>query len=299
MKYTKVQSIIAVGVIYFAAIIIGYQSTFLVVSDSLLVKAAAADLVGTIIIFFFSFILKNSSVYDPYWSVVPVSLALYWIVETGALDQIMLTNIVLVFLGIIIWSIRLTYNWVSGWAGLQHEDWRYISMRTKTGKFYWPVSFLGIHLFPTVVVFLGCLPVYYIIQFQQPIQWTGLVVFALLLGAVAFEGIADKQMRKHRSFNNQNNTPDNNLEKGLWAWSRHPNYFGEIIFWVSVYLFHLIQGGNPFWTVAGVVAMIFLFNVISVPMMEKKLMKLKPGYLNYKKRVSKIIPLPPGKGRRN
>ena len=294
MKYTKVVSIIAVGTIYFVAIIIAYHSTFLIVSDSLLLKAVVADLVGTTIVFFFSFILNNSSVYDPYWSVAPVFLTFYWMIEMGSMDTIMSSNIILLLLGVTIWSIRLTYNWISGWAGLQHEDWRYISMRNKTGKFYWPVSFLGIHLFPTVAVFLGCLPVYFIIKSPHPIEWTGLVVFALLLGAVAYEGLADKEMRHHRGLNRQKNAVGNNLEKGLWAWSRHPNYFGEIIFWVSIYLFHLIQGGAPFWTVAGVLTMIFLFNMISIPMMEKRLLKQKTGYKNYRKHVSKIIPLPPG-----
>ena len=150
-------------------------------------------------------------------------------------------------------------------------------------------------MIPTVVIFLGCLPVYFILKTPQPIQFGDFLVFALLLVAVAFEGNADSQMRHHRSCNKQNNTPDKNIETGLWAWSRHPNYFGEIIFWVTIYLFLLIRGDHTIWAGSGVVAMLFLFNVISIPMMEKRLLDQKPQYKNYKKRVSKIIPLPPGK----
>ena len=100
------------------------------------------------IIFAFSMRWNNGSVYDPYWSVVPPLIALYWIAQRGRtprpLRQVVVT--VLVFL----WGIRLTYNWARGWPGLHHEDWRYVDLYKTAPMPKWAISFLGIHFFPTV-----------------------------------------------------------------------------------------------------------------------------------------------------
>jgi steroid 5-alpha reductase family enzyme len=93
---------------------------------------AVADLVGTVVIFGFSVYKNNSSVYDAYWSVAPVLIAVYWLASsvgpalTGAgLRQVAVMALVLV------WSTRLTLNWAVRWRGMEHEDWRYVDLRGK------------------------------------------------------------------------------------------------------------------------------------------------------------------------
>ena len=66
----------------------------------------------------------------------------------------------LVFAVIALWGARLTYNWMRGWTGLSHEDWRYVKLRGQSGSLYWLVSLVGLHMMPTLWVFGGLLPVY-------------------------------------------------------------------------------------------------------------------------------------------
>src|SRR5690606_29437298 len=114
--------------------------------------AAAASLVATVIIFAFSVALSNSSMYDPYWSVAPPALLAYWLTQGELSPRLMLAGTL-----VLLWSLRLTWNFLRGWGGLAHEDWRYPHLRHKTGRAYWLVSFLGIHFFPTVLTFAGSL----------------------------------------------------------------------------------------------------------------------------------------------
>ncbi len=87
-----------------------------------------SDIAATAVVFFFSFLLNNSSVYDPYWSVAPIPIALYFAfrVSPGRIDAVRL-SVVLVLVSV--WGGRLTYNWLRGWRGLAHEDWRYLNIR--------------------------------------------------------------------------------------------------------------------------------------------------------------------------
>ncbi|MEM7677129.1 MAG: DUF1295 domain-containing protein, partial [Myxococcota bacterium] len=85
------------------------------------------------------------------------------------------------------------------------------------------------------------------------------------------------------------------MDRGLWAWSRHPNYFGEISVWFGLLFFGVASGAFETWMVAGVVAMVFLFVVISIPMMEKRQLSTKPAYADYQRRTSMLIPWPPSR----
>jgi steroid 5-alpha reductase family enzyme len=111
-----------------------------------------ADVAATLIVYAFSMRLDNGSVYDPYWSVAPPLIALYWISHASTASG---TRQVLVTALVFAWGIRLTYNWARSWPGLHHEDWRYLDLYAKAPK--WLISLTGVHLFPTIQVFLGCL----------------------------------------------------------------------------------------------------------------------------------------------
>ena len=138
-------------------------------------------------------------------------------------------------------------------------------------------------------MFVGLLPVYVASQIPDPIGLFDIFGLIICLGAVDIEYLADEQLRKFKSNNTVNGA---NMEKGLWSISRHPNYLGEISFWVGLFFFAI---GNNFtehaWTAVGFVLMILLFYFISAPMMEKKLVKTKLDYDKYQKNVSAIFPL--------
>ena len=84
------------------------------------------------------------------------------------------------------------------------------------------------------------------------------------------------------------------LTSGLWAYSRHPNYFGEVLFWWGLYLFALTAAPSYWWTVAGPVLITLLFIFISVPLIEKHMKKRKPDYAVKRQGVSAWIPWFPG-----
>lgn len=250
------------------------------------IKIAIGDFTGTVVIFIYSLILRNSSMYDPYWSVAPVIILMY-LMGTIGIEEI---NIRMIGVSIVViyWGVRLTRNWLKTWPGLRHEDWRYIKLADDTGSFYWLVSFLGIHFFPTAMVFLGCLPLIPIMHSDSPLMWTDIVGLLIALGAIEIERHADNQLR---AFKNEKKPDTPNIcESGLWKYSRHPNYFGEISFWGGIFImaFGLNTSENLVYG-TGLVCIILLFVFISIPMMEKRQMR-KKGYANYRECVSMLVP---------
>lgn len=287
MKKNKAFSYAYVIIAYILAIYAGKVSLENIITGSGLLDMLIADVIATVVIFLFSLMVQNSSLYDPYWSVIPVPIAIYWIQVSPEGNE--LRNM-LMLIAIAVWSFRLTVNWIRTWPDLRHEDWRYGKLAEDSGPLYWVVSFLGIHLFPTLIVFAGLLPVYAASRMADPVGIFDILGLLISLAAVAIEYISDEQLRRFKSGNTVKGA---NMEQGLWAVSRHPNYFGEILFWTGLFFFAI--GGGHFsenaWTGAGFIAMVLLFQFISVPMMEKRLVKTKNGYVEYQKRVSAIIPV--------
>lgn len=275
--------------IYLIAFVAVYLLFYFEVLTPSLINVLIADVIATAIVFIFSVICKNSSVYDPYWSVIPPVIVIYFMAlfpEGNFVRQFIILALVL------FWGIRLTVNWLRGWTGFDHQDWRYTSIKEKTGIMYWPVSFLGIHLMPTLLVFLGCLPLWYAISSTAPLNVFDILAALFTFGAVLIEWIADEQLIRFR----KKGVKSSYFNSGLWSISRHPNYLGEICFWIGLFLFVLsssrlmVQDG--LWTGIGFVSMLLLFYFISVPMMEKRNLERKPEYGEYIKQVSAIFPLP-------
>ena len=122
-------------------------------SGRLWLDALTADGLATLVVFAASRWHHNSSFYDPYWSVLPPYVAGFWVIASdGAGDAV---RAALVLLVVALWAVRLTANWVIGFPGLHHEDWRYPMLRDRAGRWELPVDLLAIHLIPTVQVFLG------------------------------------------------------------------------------------------------------------------------------------------------
>lgn len=246
-----------------------------------------ADLAATIVIFIFSVITRNSSMYDPYWSVAPVPIALYWLAQPGSAGFASPRH-VLIFVLLCLWAIRLTGNWALQWRGLGHEDWRYRDIQRQTGLFYWPVSFLGIHLMPTILVFLGSLALWPTLSDHGAgLNWLDVLAALVTLGAVVIEGMADLQMQR---FRRDANATEQVIPPGLWSVSRHPNYFGEVLFWWGLFLFVPLAYPGFWWTIVGPLLILLLFLGVSVPLMERHLLAGHPTYAEYRRQVSAFFP---------
>lgn len=254
------------------------------------VLVAVGDVVATLVVFAFSLVFRNTSFYDPYWSVAPMVIAPYlWL---GFEGEAVFGRQVLVTVLVWAWGARLTYNWARGWTGLDHEDWRYVDMREKTGAAFQLVNLFGLQMFPTVLVYLGCLPLLgALITGDGPLGPLDAVAALITLGATVIEGLADNQLR---AFVQSGPPKGSVMDRGLWSWSRHPNYFGEISFWCGLALFGFAAGEtDPYLLLSGPVAMILLFVGVSIPMMEKRQGARKPAYADYRRRVSMLVPRPP------
>ena len=249
------------------------------------------DILATLVIFSFSLLFNNSSLYDPYWGLVPPVIMYYWVFHEQTINALTLMQD-LILIMVSFWSIRLTLNWITRWKGIKDEDWRYISYRFKYADKYWLVSLFGIHLFPTVLVFLGCLSVYPALVLHEGtmglMEWIGIGV---IFSGILFESIADLQLRRYDREKARSDFQDT----GLWKYSRHPNYFGEVLFWVGLFLSSTGMERTYWWIVPGPLLMILLFYTVSIPMMDRRMLRRRTGYRDYVKRTSALIPLPPGK----
>lgn len=254
---------------------------------------AIADLTGMVVIFVFSMIFNNSSFYDPYWSVAPIPIAIFLMIYEVTPYEVMLREVVVLVL-VCIWGIRLTYNWATQWKGFSQEDWRYVDFRKKFPKLYWVVSFLGIHLFPTVMVFLSSLSLYVALSAERnAFGLLDVVAVIITLGAIIMEATSDLQLRQFKT--RKDRKKGDIMSDGLWAYSRHPNYFGEVMFWFGLFLFAISANPSYWWVIIGPLTMASLFLFISIPMMEKHLIRKKPHYEEHKKRVSPFFPWFPNK----
>lgn len=256
-------------------------------TDKLWLDTLIADLIATLVIFAFSRAYKNSSFYDAYWSVIPPAIFIYWWVETDAEGA----RLWLALLVIAAWAIRLTGNWIFNWPGMHHEDWRYPMLKEQAGKREAIVDFTAIHLFPTLVVFAALTPTYVVVtNTDREVGWLDIVATIVGLGAVAIELVADLQLLRFVN----DRKPGQVMDRGLWDWSRHPNYFGEVTFWVSLALFGLAASASDgWWIFGGAIAMLAMFMFASIPMMEKRSLERRPDYQDVIDRVSVFLPLPP------
>ena len=264
---SRARSLALVTLAYVVALLAGALTLALAPIDGPLARTFAADVVATLVIYGFSFRYDNSSFYDAYWSVIPIAIALYWM--TIAQDGVPVARTAAVLAVVTVWGTRLTFNWARGWTGLEHEDWRYVDFRAHGPRRYWLISLAALHFFPTLIVFAGLAALY------PALTTAGRAVgpldaLALAVGVVgiAFEWIADEQLR---AFVTGSRKAGETLRRGLWRYSRHPNYLGEILVWWSLFLFGMAADSS--WgarAVAAPLAMTAMFVLITIPMLEKR-----------------------------
>jgi len=252
--------------------------------------AFVADLAATFVIFAFSRGLKCSSMYDAYWSVAPIVIVFYWVFHAEQGIHPVRAGAVL-FL-VTWWGVRLTYNWARGWPGLHHTDWRYEETKAKAPKLWFLSDLFGIHLFPTVEVFFALSGAWVaLVVGDQPLSWLDAVALIVTAGAITIEMVADEQLRAFSKVKK----PGEVINTGLWKYSRHPNYFGELSFWWGLYLFGLAADPSYVWTIAGPLAMTAMFLGVSIPWMDRRSCDRRPDYAEHMKRVSGLVPWFPKK----
>jgi steroid 5-alpha reductase family enzyme len=239
-----------------------------------------ADVSATIVVFIFSLIFKNASVYDPYWSVQPIVIVLGLFVTHNITIPRLLATI-----AVCLWGVRLTANWAYTFGSLNHQDWRYTMLKEKTGVFYPLINFVGIHMVPTLVVFLCSLPLIFLFENNNYTNIGTILFFICAILSVVLQGVSDITMHKYKK---NKKTPF--IRDGVWKYSRHPNYLAEILMWWSIGLLCVSSLIGYWYILIGAVANTMLFFFVSIPLAEGKQAK-KDGFLEYKKATRMLLPI--------
>jgi len=188
-----------------------------------------------------------------------------------------------------VWGFRLaTYlawrNWGTG------EDPRYQAMRRAWGPRFWWVSYATVFLLQGVLMWIVSLPVQRAMTSDAPLGALDVAGLGLWVVGIGFEAVGDAQLARFKA------DPANAgrvMDRGLWRYTRHPNYFGDFLVWWGLWLVVArVPGGG--WTIVGPIVMsVLLMRVSGVPLLERSLRKRRPGYDDYCRRTSAFFPWPP------
>lgn len=279
--YSKSCSIALIAAIYLLSALAGallfFQLTAVAVQP--IWALLCADVLATAVIWLFGLLYENVSVYDPYWSVFPPVAFSLWAFYTHTCSL----PVILVLLASWYWGWRLTRNWAITFKGIAHEDWRYTQYRSQHPAIFHIINFFGLNMMPTLVVFFAMTPALMLYETNPSVHLLTWLGFIICLTAPTLQLIADKQIHDFHAAH-----PGQYCNVGLWKHGRHPNYFGEIMFWWGIWVMYASLNGFN-WLVTAPIAMTALFLGISIPLMEKRQLKNKPGYAEYRKHTRMLI----------
>jgi len=247
----------------------------------------AAALGLTTLVWLASLVKRDVSIVDIFWSLGFVLLA--WFYRAQVPLESWRQNLVPIL--VTLWGLRLAlYILWRNWG--QGEDYRYRAMREKYGKAFPLLSLAIVFWLQGVLFWLIGMPLLQVQISRQPADWTWLDVVGGALFAIGlfFEAVGDFQLARFKA------DPINKgkvMDRGLWRYTRHPNYFGDATLWWGLGCFALATTGS-LWTLFGPVLMSFLIVKVSgVALLEKGLGDTKPKYREYVRRTSAFFPRPP------
>ncbi|WOL06152.1 hypothetical protein Cni_G14884 [Canna indica] len=239
-------------------------------------------------------LLSNHWLIDPYWTVIPVMLIHYYASHPLAKADAARSAVAVVLTWV--WSIRLTHNYFrrERWQFGAREDWRFNEMRTEYGRPWWWISFFAVYLSQQIFLIGICLPMYAIHSSDKPWNiWDVAATIGCITGIVVAY-FADTQLYEFVSRNETLSKSGEpmvpNLDKGLWRYSRHPNYFGEQLWWWSLFLFAWSVGQG--WMFVGPLVNTLCLAYVTV-LVERRMMKKayrEDAYREYMKTTSVWIP---------
>lgn len=253
---------------------------------NIILATLAAAFVPFFLLWLLSVRLKDASIVDVYWGpgfvVIAVAAFAFGAATGGAL---------VLLAALALWALRLGGHIGLRKLGEPHEDPRYAAMRRKAGDAFARESLTWVFGLQAILQWTVALPVISALSQGAAMSpapfYAGLAIFA---AGLAIEAVGDWQLAR---FKHARPAPEVVLDTGLWAWSRHPNYFGEAALWWGLFLMSAALGA-PWWMAFAPAVMTFLLLQVSgVPMLEYGLKKRKPAYADYARRTSAFIPWPP------
>ena len=249
----------------------------------------AAVFVMMIIGWLISLRYRNVSIVDSLWGLGFVLIA--WI--TFFLADGFSGRKTLIVILTTVWGMRLSIflgkrNWGSG------EDRRYGQWRQKSGESFWVVSLFKVFLLQALFLWVISLMLQYGQFAPTPAKFTWLDILGFFVWGAGFlfEAVGDWQLAQFKS------NPANKgkvMDRGLWAYSRHPNYFGEFLIWWGFFLITLSTPGSWWTVISPLLVAAVLLKMTGIPLTEETIVKTRPGYKDYIERTSAFVPWFPRK----
>ena len=251
-------------------------------------RAGWAALAATLVLWLVGVIRRNPSVFDPFWSVAPVVAAAVWAGDPASAGADPRRQWLVVAL-VTAWGLRLTWHWWCTRAREVEEDWRYTEMRRASGALFPLVNLIVIHASPAAVLGLACMAMYpALVTGTRPFGWIDVLAGGWTLAAILLEATADRQMRAFRARGERSV-----CEVGVWGWSRHPNYLGELLFWWGLYLLSYAAEPAAEWAMIGPIVITLMLTLYSAPALDRRMLARYPGYARYMRRVPVLWPRRP------
>lgn len=192
-----------------------------------------------------------------------------------------------------IWGLRLSAYLAARNLG-KGEDYRYRAMRRRWGSKFPLISLVTVFGLQGVLMWVVSLPVQVAQLSETPDGFVALdfIGAAVWLVGFAFESVGDWQLRQFKA------DPANAgkvMDRGLWKYTRHPNYFGDAVLWWGMFIVALARWENALVVFSPIVMTVLLTRVSGVPLLEASLKRRREDYADYVARTSSFIPLPPKK----
>jgi steroid 5-alpha reductase family enzyme len=189
-----------------------------------------------------------------------------------------------------VWGIRLA-GYIT-WRKRREpgEDYRYVALRERHPELFWLVSLNSVFLLQGALVWIVSLPLQVAAGQDDPLGALDAIGVACWAVGLCFETVGDAQLARFKA---DPGSRGQVMDRGLWRYTRHPNYFGDFMVWWGLYLIALSTGG-AWWTVVSPLAMsVLLIRVSGKDRLERGMAERRPGYRDYVARTSGFVPLPP------
>ena len=249
--------------------------------------AALAILAVMVITWVISLLVRDASIVDIVWGLGFVVTA--WVTRV-AVDGYQARQNVLVILTTV-WGVRLSLYLAR--RNLGHgEDYRYQSMRRRAGSSFAVKSLVTVFLLQGAVMWIVSLPVQLGQSSDDKGAFAVFVVVGTFVWAVGmfFETVGDWQLTRFKADPSNAGTV---MDRGLWSWTRHPNYFGDFCVWWGIFIVAASAWPGPISVIGPVVMTVMLTRVSGKALLERGLKKRREGYDAYIARTSGFFPRPP------
>lgn len=255
--------------------------------NDIIIKLFIVTLIWTTYLGIFSLLFKNIEIFKLFWFIAPIFLVTIYAKTITELN--IQSYLIIICLGL--WSLKSVINWIIRFKNLIEKDWRQIYYEEKYQK-WWPIfNLFAYHFGPMIIIYLGIVPIFYYISYStfKNINLSTIIGLLIMIAGIIIEMLADEQMNKFKRITKDQLSVN---QTGLWKFSRHPNYLGELMVWWGSYLMMLSLDESKFLLFLGPLLITLLILIIRIPLMEKHELKNKYDYKEYMENTNILLIFP-------